>query len=73
MRSQPSTTLHAVANKLRRDSQVKDLSDRQEWLFQFLVHELELRQRQPFGQYPRCNCDLCVSPFDEVGRSTYLG
>jgi hypothetical protein len=73
MRSQPSTNLHAIAIKLQRRSRTEDLSDRQEWLFNLLCHELELRQRIGPPEYPRCNCELCVSPFDDVGRSTYLG
>ena len=71
VRSQPSTALHGLAWKLNRISQERDLSSRQEWLFQLATHELELRHRTAEVGEKRCYCDLCVSPFDspELGSA----
>ena len=72
VRSQPSTALHGLAWKLNRISQERDLSSRQEWLFQIATHELELRHYTAGPGEKRCYCDLCVSPFDSphLGSST---
>jgi len=46
-----------------REQKDEDLSERQEWLWDQVVRELEYRNRHR-RPGDRCTCELCWSPFD---------
>jgi hypothetical protein len=61
----PSTQLHGLAGKLRREAEAKDWSSGQEYLWNLCVLELEHRRRSEANPLHRCSCELCFSPFEE--------
>jgi len=60
-----SRTLHAVAMLFNRERAERDLSERQEWLYDRIVEELEWRWLEDIRVRPwaACSCLLCFSPF----------
>lgn len=56
--------LHGVAMHLLNEQTQADLSERQEWLWDALMSELEYRRRQTKPWWRRCSCELCVGPFE---------
>lgn len=65
VRCMSDAQLHATAMKLARDSETRDLSAAQEWLWQSLISELEYRWRTTRPASFRCSCMLCVPPFPD--------
>jgi hypothetical protein len=65
VKAQKSDALHGLAWKLNHEAKQRDLSPRQEWLWQLAVRELELRRRLALPGEQACPCELCVSPFEE--------
>lgn len=57
--------LHGLAFKLRRLASTEGLSDRQEWLWDACVSELEYRWRRDVGSVWLCACELCIPPFPD--------
>lgn len=55
--------LHRIAYRLQHQRESADLSDRQEWLWDALISELEYRWRSEERFLFRCTCQLCVAPF----------
>lgn len=51
---------------LRRQSLQKDLTGRQEWLWDACISELEYRQRREVNAGQRCSCELCIPPFPDA-------
>jgi hypothetical protein len=61
-----SRQLHGLAGKFVRDQQAADLTERQEWLFESVISELEYRHRRCHSVWDRCACAWCVPPFLEI-------
>lgn len=68
VRSWSLRDLHAVAMSFDRERRHHDLSDRQEWLFDGIISELEYRRRWGIRHHQRsvCSCWLCFGPFPEL-------
>jgi hypothetical protein len=60
-----SSQIHAMAERFNRNRVSTDLSDRQEWLYDALVSELEFRHRNAGRGEQRCACYLCIPPFED--------
>lgn len=54
---------HAIAYSFLNAQTTTDLTERQEWLWDALVSELEYRWRNTRPSWQRCNCGLCRPPF----------
>lgn len=68
LRDQESRDLHAIALHLRNLFWEGRSSERQDWLFDNVVAELEWRHDHTRPVYLRCECELCHHPFpDDVG------
>lgn len=65
VRSLSSADLHAIAGRFARQRRCVDLTDRQEWLWDACVSELEYRQRTTSPSWQRCSCHLCIPPFPD--------
>jgi hypothetical protein len=57
--------LHAIATRFNHQRVSEDLSDRQEWLYDAVISELEYRRRVTRPFWKACACYLCVGPFPE--------
>lgn len=57
--------LHGIATRLHYDRVGMDLSERQEWLWDSLISELEYRHRSSRPRGTACSCWLCVPPFED--------
>lgn len=69
VRSMTSNELHQIAGRFARQMREQDLTERQEWLFDACISELEYRRRVTRPTWRACACYLCVSPFpDEWDR-----
>ena len=55
--------LHGIVGKFDRDRVSADLSDRQEWLYDVIVAELEWRRANTRPVWRSCSCRYCVAPF----------
>ena len=64
VRETASRDLHAIAERFNRTRPTADLTERQEWLYDAIISELEYRRRQFRPSWKACSCYLCVSPFD---------
>jgi len=58
-----SEDLHAIVGRFQRQQADKDLTERQEWLWDAIISELEYRHRQTRPAWQRCSCEFCVPPF----------
>lgn len=67
VRAFSDTALHGLAGKLCREEQHGDPSERQVWLLDVAMNELEYRARRDrrHGITP-CACRFCCEPFPEV-------
>lgn len=63
VRESSSETLHAIAHRFLNMQESVDLTERQEWLWNALVSELEYRWRTTRPSWQRCACGLCRPPF----------
>ena len=63
VRDASSETLHAICHAFLKAQTSADLSERQEWLWNKLIDELEHRWRSTRPSWRRCNCPLCRPPF----------
>jgi len=63
VRAMTSRELHGVAGHLNAERLSADLSDRQEWLWDAVVSELEYRRRRATWPVRSCTCYLCLGPF----------
>jgi len=55
--------LHGIAGSFFRQMQQRDLSSRQEWLFEQVCAELEYRRQRTRPIWRCCSCQFCVPPF----------
>jgi hypothetical protein len=58
-----SARLHSIAHSLLSGQEEADLSERQEWLWNAVISELEWRWHKKRPVYLRCSCYLCIPPF----------
>ena len=65
LRSTPSRDLHAIVGRFDLDRTSADLTERQEWLYDRCVQELETRHRSTPLLLNRCWCRYCVPPFPD--------
>lgn len=65
VRALEDRVVHAMAFRLMRESETRDLTGPQEWLWGSLISELEYRHRQVRPGVLRCSCALCVPPFPD--------
>jgi len=65
IRDLSSNELHALAHHFNHVRPTVDLSDRQEWLFDTLIMELEWRRRTFRPAWAACACMLCIPPFPD--------
>jgi hypothetical protein len=63
VRAFDTRALHGLLFKMDHQRQGADLSERQEWLWDAGVSELEWRWLHPGPGEQRCACRLCVPPF----------
>lgn len=63
VRDSPSATLHAIAWRFLNLQTSQDLTERQEWLWNVLVDELEFRAATARPAWQACRCALCRPPF----------
>lgn len=63
VRDASGDTLHAIAFRFLNLQTTADLTERQEWLWQILVDELERRAAKTRPAWQRCRCGLCTPPF----------
>lgn len=63
LRGSTSRELHAIVGTFDRHRVSADLTDRQEWLYDRIVQELERRHKGEKRLLARCWCRYCVSPF----------
>jgi len=63
VRQTPSRELHAILGKFDRTRRAADLTERQEWLWDQAVAELEHRRRTCRPMWLACSCKYCVPPF----------
>lgn len=61
VQSMPDRELHSVAGRLLRESRDADLSDRQDWLLDRLLGDLQWRRSKALWdrRWP-CSCWLCM-------------
>jgi hypothetical protein len=65
VRAYHSRGLHALAFRLMDLRRSADLSERQEWLWDAVISELEYRRRTHPRPAWACACQLCVPPFPD--------
>lgn len=65
IREYDSKALHGLALRLMNQQTGRDLSERQEWLWEAVVSELEYRRRNERNPWLVCSCQLCVPPFPD--------
>jgi hypothetical protein len=65
VRASDSNRLHGIATSLLKGQETEDLSDRQEWLWNAIISELEWRWHRKRPVWQRCSCYLCVPPFPD--------
>jgi len=65
VRQLTSQKVHGIATKLQHEQRQHDLSERQEWLWDCLISELEYRARREPRWWLRCSCELCAPPFPD--------
>lgn len=63
VREASTEELHAIAFAFLNQQTTADLSERQEWLWERLISELEHRWRHTRPSWQRCTCGLCRPPF----------
>lgn len=63
VRSMDQVSLHGLAGKLRREWWAGEASQRQDWLLEQVLAELEWRSARPGRGFRRCVCELCMPPF----------
>lgn len=66
LRATDSNQVHAIAIRLQHLMTLQDVSDRQDWLFDACVSELEYRHRAERVWWKRCSCALCIPPFPDA-------
>lgn len=64
VREMSDRELHAIGFRFNHDRQGQDLTDRQEWLWDRVINELEHRRRTCRPSWMACSCELCFSPFE---------
>ena len=57
--------VHAIAGRFARQRVSADLTERQEWLWDACISELEYRRRTTRPLWRSCSCYLCVPPFPD--------
>jgi len=57
--------VHGIAFRLMQEERTADISDRQEWLWNACISELEWRHVNEPRFLKRCSCELCVPPFPD--------
>jgi hypothetical protein len=67
VREWSSEDIHKVALRFHHERMTEGLTERQEWLWDALISELEYRFREGMrsSRYPVCSCWLCFGPFDQ--------
>lgn len=63
VRDTSSRDLHAILGRFDRDRTTADLTQRQEWLYDQCVAELEHRRRVTRPIWACCSCRYCIPPF----------
>jgi hypothetical protein len=53
-----------MAQRFNNERLSADLTERQEWLYDSLISELEHRRRNAKPGWTACSCYLCTDPFD---------
>lgn len=63
VREMPDREAHALAGRLVRESRAADLTHRQDWLLDRLLHDLRWRRSEDLRlrAFP-CSCWLCIPP-----------
>lgn len=57
-----SPALHGIAGRFLRLRAVEGLSERQEWLWDQVIGDLEWRYFDELRPLLRCSCSLCTPP-----------
>lgn len=65
VRCMTSRELHGIAGRFQREQMLYDLSERQWWLWEQVLNELEYRWTATRPVWRRCSCLFCVPPFPE--------
>lgn len=65
VREMSDRELHGIAFRFNHDRQTCDLTERQEWLYDAIISELEWRRRHARPGWTACACELCFSPFPD--------
>lgn len=66
VRSLTDQALHGLALKTQRSFEVGWISDRQEWMLEACISELEYRARRDArAGIKACVCQMCCGPFDD--------
>lgn len=63
VRQMTDRELHQIGFRFNFERQSADLTERQEWLWDAVVSELEYRRRTTRPTWKACACELCFSPF----------
>ena len=58
-----SQEAHSIVGSFDRQRCEKDLTDRQEWLYDVIVADLEWRRANTYPVWRSCSCRYCVAPF----------
>lgn len=65
VREMSSRDVHAILGRFDRERTSADLTDRQEWLYDQCVAELEYRRRRARPIWSSCSCRYCIPPFTD--------
>jgi len=66
VREMDSRTVHKLAYRLWRLWSHEGISDKEEWLLEACISELEYRQRNRQQGWRLCGCQFCCTPFPDV-------
>jgi hypothetical protein len=64
VRSMSDRELHQVGFRFQHERAEAGLTERQEWLWDAIISELEWRRSVTRWPESRCSCELCWGPFD---------
>lgn len=66
VREMSDSECHSILFRFAHMRESEDLTDRQEWLHDALVSELEYRRRHARPAWKACSCQFCFSPFPDA-------
>jgi len=65
VRAMTDRELHQIGFRFQHERLESGLTERQEWMWDALISELEYRRRRTRPTWRACACELCFSPFED--------